>query len=174
MNIVLIGFMGSGKSTVAKILSKQLGFALVEMDDLVYHKTHTRCMHEVFAKGGELLLRETEIAIAKEYARKQNQVISSGGGVVLNKIVLDYFKEAHGKVIFLNARFHTISHRIAEDSVHQVCNIRPLFRDIHDAQQLYDFRLALYTRYADVSIDVEDRSADNIAMHIQQLLAHGL
>jgi shikimate kinase len=123
MNIVLIGFMGSGKSTVAKHLSNLLGFAIVEMDDLVYQKTNTRNMHEVFALGGELLLRETEIAIAKEYASKENLIISTGGGVVLNKIILDYFKKTGGKVIFLNARFEQIVKQLEGD------HSRPLFHD---------------------------------------------
>src|SRR3990167_5099498 len=143
MNIVLIGFMGSGKSTVAKRLAKLLGISWVEMDELVYQKTNTRNMHEVFALGGELLLRETEIAIAKEYASKENLVISTGGGVVLNQIILDYLKEAGGKVIFLNARFEQIVTQLEGD------NSRPLVRDLTSTKKLYDFRLPLYLNYAD-------------------------
>ena len=159
--IVLIGFMGSGKSTVAKVLSQQLGVALVEMDELVYQKTGTQNMHEVFAKGGERLLRETEIAIAKEYAAKENVVISTGGGVVLNKIVLDCFKETGGKVIFLNASFEQIVKRLEKD------NSRPLFKDLMQAKKMYDFRLPLYLSYANEVIDVDSRSPQEIALHIQ-------
>lgn len=163
MNIVLIGFMGSGKSAVAKHLSELLGFSAIEMDELVYRKTNTRNMHEVFAKGGELLLRETEIAIAKEYASKENLVISAGGGVVLNKIILDYFKKMSGKVIFLNAHFETIVKRLEGD------DSRPLFKDVTSAKKLYDFRLPLYVHYADESIDVDFRSAKEIALKIKGL-----
>jgi len=162
MNIVLIGFMGSGKSTLAKALSKLLGLATVEMDDLVYQKTSTRNMHEVFAKGGELLLRETEIAIAKEYASKKNVVIAAGGGVVLNKIILDYFKATGGKVIFLHARFEHIAKRLEGDEA------RPLFKDLTSAKKLYDFRLPLYLNYADEILDVNSRSADEIALQIKE------
>ena len=161
MNIVLIGFMGSGKSTVAKHLSELLGFSAIEMDELVYRKTNTRNMHEVFAKGGEILLRETEIEIAKEYASKENLVISAGGGVVLNKIILDYFKKMSGKVIFLNARFETVVKRLEGDSS------RPLFKDVTSAKKLYDFRLPLYLNYADEIIDVDSRSAKEIALKIK-------
>ncbi len=161
MNIVLIGFMGSGKSTVAQHLSKLLGFAPIEMDELVYRKTDTQNMHEVFAKGGESLLRETEIAIAKEYASKENLIISTGGGVVLNKIILDYFKKTGGKVIFLNASFDRIVKRIEGDYS------RPLFKDLTVAQKLYDFRLPLYLNYADEVIDVDSRSAEEIALKIK-------
>ncbi|OHE77565.1 MAG: hypothetical protein A3F67_03020 [Verrucomicrobia bacterium RIFCSPHIGHO2_12_FULL_41_10] len=164
MNIVLIGFMGSGKSTVAKRLAKLLGISWVEMDELVYQKTSTRNMHEVFALGGELLLRETEIAIAKEYALKENLVISAGGGVVLNKVILDYFKERSGKVIFLNAKFEQIVKQLNGD------DSRPLFKDLTSAKKLYDFRLPLYLNYADEIIDLDSRSADEIALKIKEIV----
>lgn len=161
MNIILIGFMGSGKSKAAKSLSKLLNFAFVEMDELVYQKTQTKNMHEVFAKGGELLLRETEIAIAKEYASKKDCVISTGGGVVHNKIILDYFKESGGKVIFLNTAFEQIAKRLKND------NSRPLFKHGETAKELYDFRLPLYLHYADEVIDVNLQSAKQIALQIK-------
>ena len=100
MKIILIGFMGSGKSSVAKKLGPLLKWPILEMDELVLQKTDTKNMPEVFAKGGELLLRETEIAIAKGFASTDDTVISTGAGVVLNKIVLDYFKTPNGKVFF--------------------------------------------------------------------------
>lgn len=160
MNVILIGFMGSGKSTVGKRLSQILGLSAVEMDEIVYQKTDCRDMHKVFAKGGELLLRETEIAIAKEYASKKNLIVSTGGGVVLNKIILDYFKEAGGKVFFLNASFEQIAKRLEGDSE------RPLFKDRAVAKKLYDFRLPLYFSYADHVIDVDSLPADEIAARV--------
>lgn len=167
MSIVLIGFMGSGKSTVAKHLSQLLGFPWLEMDALIYQKTNTQNMHEVFALGGELLLRETEIAIAKEYAERKNLIISTGGGVVLNKIVLDYFKKLDGKVIFLNASFETIVQRLAGD------DSRPLFKHVENAKKLYDFRLPLYLSYADQVIDVDILSAEKIAGKIKEIVSNG-
>jgi shikimate kinase len=161
MNIILIGFMGSGKSTVAKHLSQLLDIPFLEMDDLVYQKTGAQNMQEVFALGGEILLRETEIAIAKEYAAKKNLIISTGGGVVLNKIILDYFKKEGGKVIFLNASFETIAKRLHKD------DSRPLFQDLTSAKKLYDFRLPLYINYADVILDVDTLSIEKIASKIK-------
>ena len=163
MNILLIGFMGSGKSTVANRLSHSLGWPLLEMDDLVYRKTGTCDMHEVFAQGGELLLRRTEIAIAEEFAEKKNWVVSAGGGVVLNKIVLDYFKQAGAQVIFLRAKFDTIAKRLKGDAS------RPLF-DLENARKIYDFRLPLYAAYADAAIDVDGRTVEEIAAQILGLV----
>lgn len=161
VNIILIGFMGSGKTVVAKSLSKLMSLPWIEMDDLVYKHTNTKNMHEVFAKGGELLLRETEIAIVKKYASKAGLIISTGGGVVLNKIILDYFKKHNGKVVFLRASFETILKHLQNDTQ------RPLFQDQAEAKRLFDFRMPLYLSYADKIVDVDHKSPDEVASAIE-------
>jgi shikimate kinase len=113
-------------------------------------------MQEVFAKGGELLLRETEIALAKEYAAKKELVISTGGGVILNKIIIDYFKQSDAHIIYLEATFETIGERLKHDTS------RPLF-----GQDAYDQRLPLYRRYADIYVDTNSASPQDIALHIR-------
>lgn len=161
MKIILIGFMGSGKSTVAKSLSALLKFQVLEMDDVVYQKTDSKTMNEVFAKGGEQLLRQTEIAIAKEYGRKENLIISSGGGVVLNPVIFEYFNLTKKKVFFLHATFQTIAKRLEGD------RSRPLFRK---AKELYDARLPLYFNYADEVISVDFLSPEKIAFQIKECI----
>jgi shikimate kinase len=168
MNIVLIGFMGSGKSTIAKHVSQRLQREWVEMDALVLQKTNTRTMHEVFALGGELLLRETEIALAKEISVHPNLVISTGAGIVQNRINLDYFKKAGASILFLHAQFATIAKRIGSDTS------RPLFQDISSAQKLYQLRLPLYFTYADQVIDVDTKSPELIAQTIQEMQLYGV
>jgi shikimate kinase len=167
MKIILIGFMGSGKSSVAKQLGHLLNLPIIEMDECVFQKTNTKNMHEVFAKGGELLLRETEIAIAQEYASTGNSVISTGGGVILNKIVLDYLKKTHGKIFFLNASFETIAVRLANNV------LRPLFNNIVEAKSLYHFRQPLYLRYADQVVEVDKKSVEKIAQEIAESSLRG-
>lgn len=160
MKIILIGFMGSGKSFVAKKLGHLLKLPVLEMDELVFQKTNTKNMHEVFKKGGELLLRETEIAIAQEHALADNIVISTGGGVVLNKMILDYLKEPNGKIVFLNASFQTLVDRLVDDVS------RPLFKNRVEAESLYRFRQPLYLKYADVVIEVDQKTVEEIAQEI--------
>jgi shikimate kinase len=162
MKIILIGFMGSGKSTVAKTLCHLIKFPILEMDELVLKRTNTKNMHEVFEKGGELLLRETEIAIAQEYASTDNIVISTGGGVVLNKIIFDYLKEPNGKIFFLNATFQTIALRLTNDAS------RPLFKNSIEAESLYHSRQPLYFKYADQIIEVDKKSVDEIVQEITE------
>lgn len=163
MKLILIGFMGAGKSTVAKKLGEHLQLPILEMDELVLQKTETKNMHELFAKGGELLLRETEIAIAKNLAKYDKSVISTGAGVVMNKIILDYLKP-DGKIIFLNASFETIATRLADDE------IRPLFKNRNDAESLYYFRLPLYLKYADQIVEVDKKSVEEIT---EEIMIHG-
>lgn len=161
MRIILIGFMGSGKSSVAKKLGQLLTLPVLEMDELVLQKTQAKDMHEVFIKGGELLLRKTEIAIAQEYASVEKNIVSTGAGVVLNKIILDYLKGREGKIIYLNAHFQTLENRLAGDVS------RPLFTNRHEAESLYHFRRPLYLAYADHVIDVDEKSIEEIAQEIR-------
>lgn len=162
MKIILIGFMGSGKSIVARKLGELLKLPVVEMDELVFQKTKTTNMHEVFEKGGELLLRETEIAIAQEYALADNIIISTGGGVVLNKVILDYLKGRNGKIFFLNASFKAIMDRITDDTT------RPLFKNIIEARSLFDFRHHLYLKYADEVLQVDKKTVEDIAQEVSK------
>lgn len=165
MKIILIGFMGSGKSTTAKIVGELLQLPVMEMDDLVYQKTNTRTMDEVFVKGGEPLLRQTEITIAQELSSTNNIVISTGGGVGENKTVLHHLKGSLAKVILLNAPFDIITDRLKNDTQ------RPLFRDIHKAKALYEFRLPLYRAHADTIIETASKSPHDIAQEVVRFLS---
>jgi len=165
MKIILIGFMGSGKSSTAKLLAKQLHMSLLDTDELVIKKTDTKNISEVFSKGGELLLRKTEIEIAKEYATANNFVIATGGGAVLNKIILDYLKQPKDHVIFLNASFETLAQRLANNSG------RPLFKNVLQAKSLYDLRLPLYSFYADLTVETNNKCPQEVAETIIQSLA---
>jgi shikimate kinase len=164
MKIILIGFMGSGKSTIAKALSQLLGIDFLEMDELVYKKTNTQNMQQVFEKGGEALLRETEIAIAKEYAMHRNLIISTGGGVVLNPTILDYLKKTGGLVVFLHTPFERIVKRLKGDQS------RPLLQQKESAKTLYTRRMPLYFRYADEILSTGSQSPNKISLQIKKLL----
>lgn len=165
MKCILIGFMGSGKTSVAQALSQRLGYSVVEMDTLVYQKTGCADMNQVFAKGGELLLRETEIEIAKEYRAANKVVISTGGGVVMNKIILDYLQEHNGCIIFLESTFQTVAKRVAADSTP-----RPLFQNKAQAEALYQLRLPLYRAYSDIQIQTDNQPIDQIVEKIIQFI----
>ncbi len=151
MKIVLIGFMGAGKTSVADVLSKKSGLEKIEMDDLVVKKSKRKNVSEIFSKDGETRFRELEIEISKGLRKKDQVVISTGGGVVMNKINIDYLRE-NGLVIFLKTSYGTILKRIGHD------DNRPLFRDKIKAKKLFSLRKKLYEEYCDYVVETDKLS----------------
>ena len=83
MNIILIGFMGSGKTAISQELGKKLNLPAIDMDDLIEEKAGMTTP-EIFDKFGEKRFRELETEVAKELGEKSNIIIATGGGVILN------------------------------------------------------------------------------------------
>ena len=166
MKIVLIGFMGSGKTAVAEQLGNKLDIDTIEMDAIVLERNKIKDMEELFKKGGEILLREWEIKLAKEWSKLENAIISTGGGVVLNKIILDYLRKPRGSVIFLDVPFKVIQKRVGVDKT-----ARPLFTDVKAAFELFKHRLPLYKKYADIIIKAHAKEPQEIALEIIKKLS---
>jgi len=106
MKIILIGFMGSGKTTVASILAKKLNLEVIEMDDLIIKKSG-KSINQIFNQDGEERFREMEIEVSKSLMSKDECIISSGGGIVMNKINIDFLRK-NGKIVFLKKSFSEI------------------------------------------------------------------
>ena len=99
-NIVLCGFMGCGKTTLAKSLAKQFNFELIDTDEEIV-KAEDRSIAEIFEKEGEPYFRALETELIKRLAQKENCVISLGGGLAGNEKNHPYLKEA-GTVVLLD------------------------------------------------------------------------
>lgn len=143
--------MGCGKSSVAIKLGEILNRKVIEMDDLVVKESKRSSINEIFSKDSEISFREKEIKTAKKLRRKTGKIISTGGGVVINKIILDYLKE-NGITIYLQTPFYEIVKRIGKS------NSRPLFEDKTKAEKLFKFREVLYREYADIIVKTEKKS----------------
>jgi len=89
-NIYLIGFMGTGKSTIGRELARFLGKKFVDMDNLL-QKRMGMTVSQIFEKHGEQFFREQELEVAKELAAQTGRVIATGGGSILNPKVRDIF-----------------------------------------------------------------------------------
>jgi len=152
--------MGSGKTEVGKLLAQKLGKTYREMDVLVLEKSKMKNINEIFEKEGELRFRELEIAVAKDLQNTTNDIIATGGGVVINKIILDYLKQNKTIIIYLQTNFDIISRRLKGDT------LRPLFRDKERAKQLYAIREPLYKQYADIIVTTDNQSLTDITMEI--------
>ena len=142
--------MGAGKTTVAKLLAEKLKLEFIDTDALVIKKSGRSTGKEIFEKDGELAFRELEIAVAKELKNKKNVILATGGGIVMNKIILDYLGQ-DALIIFLKTSFDESKNRVVE-------SLRPLFRDVAKAKELYDFRLPLYEHYANIIIETDNNN----------------
>ncbi len=113
-NIVLVGFMGTGKTTVGRLLSEQIGMPLVDMDSMIEERAG-KSITNIFAQDGEPYFRELEREMVKELATQSGQVVSTGGGIVLNPDNISDFEKT-GLVVCLLADAETVLDRVRHDS----------------------------------------------------------
>jgi shikimate kinase len=159
-NIVLIGFMGSGKSKVACELGKRLKAEVVATDALAEAK-EGRSVHEIFESKGEPYFRDLEAEIIKESSLRRGIIIDCGGGVVLRKENLQLLK-ANGIVFYLQAAPEVIYQRIKNEKHRPLLNVPDPLGCI---KELYQQRLPLYDQ-ADHVIDANDASIEGPIVEI--------
>ena len=145
-NIVLIGMPACGKSTIGYWLSKKINYPFVDVDRYLEEKEN-RIISDIFSNEGEKYFRELETKYLKELSEKEGIIISTGGGAVKNKENIDILKE-NGIIVFLN--------RIIDDISRENHRNRPLLQNPDNIRKLYDERIKLYRRYADIIIKNDD------------------
>lgn len=160
MNIILCGFMGSGKTTVGMELAKIMGRKFVDTDDMI-EKEQGIAIKAIFAVHGEDYFRDLEWECCKKISDLKNCVVSTGGGAITFDRNVDALKNG-GKIVFLDADFDVICQRIGNSKT------RPLFQDKAKAKALYDERKAKYMSAADYVID-GNMSARKTAMEIADI-----
>jgi len=162
-NIVLIGFMGSGKTTVSQIVAEKLGKKAVEMDSLILKMSRRKTISEIFKLDSEIRFRELEIAVAKKIGSQKDVVISTGGGVVMNKIIIDYLTE-NGKTVYLETAFDVVEKRLkgAKD--------KPLFKNVLKARKLFEFRKPLYDYFSEYMVNTNTKTPEEVAAEILKKL----
>lgn len=109
-NLILIGFMGSGKSTVGKILAEKLEMKFLDTD-LEIEKEQGKSVQDIFSEKGEKYFRELEKEMSKKLSIENNTIISTGGGIILNKENIEYLKK-DGVVFFLDVAKKTLYRRL--------------------------------------------------------------
>lgn len=159
-NIILIGFMATGKTSVGKKTASILNMEFVDTDLLV-EESLGLTVPEIFAKFGENYFREKESQIVQEVANKNNTVVATGGGIVINPGNMKALGST-GIIFWLKAPVELIYERVKNDGY------RPLAykKSIKDIEDMYKKRYNLYEKYNDFSIDVSGKSVENIAGEI--------
>ncbi|MBN1366975.1 MAG: shikimate kinase [Dehalococcoidales bacterium] len=163
-SIALIGFMGTGKTAVGRILAAKLGKRFIELDELI-EKRAGKSINDIF-RGGEIAFREMEIAAVKEVAGKKNQVIACGGGIVLNRINIDRLKQ-ESITVLLTASPTVILKRTSTSNNRPLLNIGDRLQNIRG---LLKFRKSFYDSAADLEINTTRLSIEDIADRIIEKL----
>jgi shikimate kinase len=159
-NLVLIGFMGAGKTTVGQALAARLGWTTVDCDDLIEARAG-KVIAAIFAEQGEGHFRDLESAVTADLQRYEHTVITTGGGVVERPENLAHLRRA-GRVIYLRARPETLYARV-RGSDH-----RPLLR-VADPEARIRGLLARRTpsyEQADRIVDTDDLTVSQVVERI--------
>ena len=159
-NIVLTGFMGTGKTAVGKKLSRLLNMELVDVDTEI-EKSQKMTVKEIFKNFGEPRFREIETEMIKKLSGKENIIISTGGGAVLKQENMDILREK-GIIVCLMAKPETILSRTSHNSNRPLLHVEDPFGKINE---LLNFRKPFYER-ADIMIDTEGKTPILIAEEI--------
>jgi len=161
-SVALIGFMGAGKTAVGRELAKKLGKEFIELDALIQSKAG-KPIRRIFREEGEISFREREMEAAREVAEKENAVIACGGGIVLNQINIDRLKK-RSVVVYLKASSSAVMERTKSDA-----GKRPLL-NVNDRaaeiEKLLEFREPFYQRAADITVDTDYLSVNQVAEEI--------
>jgi shikimate kinase len=165
-HLFLVGMMGSGKSTVARLIGAELGWAVVDSDEQVERATG-RSVVEIFATDGEPAFRAAEAeALAAACAADGPVVVAVAGGAVLDPANRRLLRGG-GKVVWLRASTATLAARVGSGEG------RPLLDGDRDGalERLSAARSPLYQEVADVVVDVDDAAPEQVAAAVMAELA---
>lgn len=161
-NIVLIGFMGTGKTRVGKYLSKKLNYEFIDTDELIERKAGMK-IKNIFKKYGEKYFRDLESEVAKEVSLLKNKVISTGGGIVLREENVKNLKK-NGIIVLLKAKPEKILERVGKTTK------RPLLLGVENSilhiKRLLKYRKPFYENAMDIQIDTTDLTVKEVAEKI--------
>lgn len=169
MNIYLIGYRCTGKTTVGSLLSQRLSWPALDSDiELV--KEQKRPISEIVEKEGWPSFRNIEKGIIRKLSRLNHHVIATGGGAVLDPENVGIMRTT-GKVVWLKARPETIARRMANDK--STGNNRPALTDkgiFDEIEETLNFRNPIYEGAMDFSIDTDWMTIEEICAIIQNRL----
>jgi shikimate kinase len=159
-NIVLTGFMGTGKTEVGRELSRKLGWRLIDLDEEI-EKVQASSIQEIFSRFGEPFFRDLETKQIRKFAVEEHVIISTGGGAVIRQENLDILSQK-GLVVNLSATPETILQRTGPDDNRPLLRVEDRLKRI---RELLDFRKPFYEK-ADMVVDTESKTPREVADEI--------
>lgn len=166
MKLILIGFMGVGKTSVGKKLSEKLNLKFIDTDYEI-EKSENKTISQIFEDYGERYFRTLETKILKSSIKEENIIISTGGGIITNEENYKILKNEKN-VIFLDASTKTIIRHLYDET-----NKRPLLKDSKNLsskiEELLSIRYEKYKEVSDILIEVNNKNIDEV---ISQILVY--
>jgi shikimate kinase len=157
-SIILIGMAGVGKSTVGMSLSKALGFSFVDLDDYILEKDGKTIQEIIDDEGEEALLQlEKRRMYEIDLTRK---VVAPGGSIIYHSDLMEHLRQ-HSTLVYLDDSFEDIKGRLTGMSARGIVGLKN-----KSLRQIYDERRPLYSRYADIILNCQGKSQDQIAGEI--------
>lgn len=154
MAITLIGLPSSGKSTLGVLLAKALGYRFIDADLVIQERTG-KLLHEIITESGteEFIRIENEI---NQTIGGGKVVIATGGSAVYGEKAMEHFR-ALGTVVYIRIPFDTLEKRLGDYSHRGV-----VMREGRTLRDMYDERIPLYEKYADITVDSTDTMYDTV------------
>lgn len=164
-NIFLVGMMGAGKTTVGKMLAREMSKIFVDSDEEIKKRTGVTIPH-IFDIEGEAGFRQREVGVIQDLVRQTNIVLATGGGAVLTEQGRAALV-GNGIVVYLKSTVHDLWQRTRHD------RNRPLLQTADPyakLKELYQQRDPLYAQVADLVMPTGKQSAHSLVLHLQQEL----
>ena len=159
-NIVLTGMPGAGKSTVGVVLAKQIGYRFVD-SDLVIQEKYGKLLYQLIEERGEAgsLMLENEINAS---ITAEGAVIATGGSAVYGKEAMRHFREI-GQIVYLKLPFEELEQRLGDLHERGV-----VLKKGYTLRDLYEERIPLYEKYADITIACEGKDIRSVMEEIYE------
>lgn len=160
-NIILTGFMGSGKSTIGGYIEQKTAMPFIDTDKFI-EENHSMTIREIFEKYGESYFREMETSAIKQLCETDNQIIATGGGIVTREENIQIMKR-NGIIVFIDVPYDSICQRLAEDTTRPLINSEEKLKNMSN---LLNARMPLYIGSADIIV-----KGDNSALIADEILS---
>jgi shikimate kinase len=160
--VLLVGFMGAGKTTVGRALSRRLGLAFEDLDDRIQLR-EGKTIEQIFRKSGEAEFRKAETAALRELLGELTsslRVVALGGGAFAQPVNAALIEKAEVHTVFLDAPVEELLRRCEEAP-----NVRPLRQDLQQFRELYEKRREFYMKAA-VRIETNGKDVEAIAAEV--------
>jgi shikimate kinase len=168
MNIILIGFMGVGKTEVGKLLAKKLKMTYIDTDAII-EKEQNMTINDIFDRKGEESFREMETGLLDKLSSLEDHVISTGGGIILKPGNVKKLKSM-GPLILLWADPDTVYERVKGEGTRPLLNVADPKRKI---KEILQFRAPIYKGIADLEVDTSRLSPEDASNKIERFIKKG-